>query len=206
MTDDDFEIDAKDKEQRSILWILLAINAVMFFIEFVAGMLAQSTGLIGDSLDMFADATVYVIALYAVGRSNLAKANAALMSGIFQIFLALIVLADVARRFIVGSDPQSAVMIAIGTLALAANLIALILIWNHREGEVHMRASWIFSQNDVIVNLGVILGGVLVTLLGSRFPDLVIGAMVAIVVFRGGVRITRDAKRERRNAHAAGAN
>ncbi len=205
MTDDDFEIDAKDKEQRSILWILLAINAVMFFIEFVAGMLAQSTGLIGDSLDMFADATVYAIALYAVGRSNLAKANAALMSGIFQIFLALIVLADVARRFIFGSDPQSAVMIAIGTLALAANLIALILIWNHREGEVHMRASWIFSQNDVIVNLGVILGGVLVTLLGSRFPDLVIGAMVAIVVFRGGVRITRDAKRERRNAHVAGA-
>jgi Co/Zn/Cd efflux system component len=205
MTDDDFEIEAKDKEQRAILWVLLAINAAMFLVELSAGVFAQSTGLIADSLDMFADATVYAISLFAVGRSNLAKANAALMSGILQILLALLVLIDVARRFIFGSDPLSAVMIAVGILALAANVIALILIRNYREGEVHMRASWIFSQNDVIVNLGVILGGVLVALMGSRFPDLVIGALVAIVVFRGGVRIIRDAKGERRNAQVAGA-
>ena len=205
MTGDDLEIDAKNKDQRSILWILLAINTVMFFAEFSAGVLAQSTGLIGDSLDMFADATVYGIALYAVGRSDVAKANAALMSGIFQILLALLVLTDVARRFFVGSDPLSIVMIAVGTLALTANLISMIIIRSHRQGEVHMRASWIFSQNDVIVNLGVILGGVLVATLDSRLPDLIIGALVAFVVFRGGVAIIKDANREKRETHRAGA-
>lgn len=204
MTDNDFEIQAKDKQQRSILWTLLGINAAMFFIEFAAGLLAQSTGLIGDSLDMLADATVYAIALFAVGRSDLAKANAALTSGIFQILLALLVLSDVARRFIFGSDPLSVVMMSVGALALAANVAALIIIWRHREGEVHMRASWIFSQNDVIVNLGVIFGGVLVAALGSRFPDLVIGATVAVIVLRGGVRILKDASHERRKARAAG--
>lgn len=204
MTDNDFEIQAKDKQQRSILWTLLGINAAMFFIEFAAGLLAQSTGLIGDSLDMLADATVYAIALFAVGRSDLAKANAALTSGIFQILLALLVLSDVARRFIFGSDPLSVVMMSVGALALAANVAALIIIWRHREGEVHMRASWIFSQNDVIVNLGVIFGGVLVATLGSRFPDLVIGATVAVIVLRGGVRILKDASHERRKARAAG--
>ena len=201
---DDLEIDAKDKKQRSTLWILLSINAVMFFVEFSAGVLAQSNGLIGDSLDMFADATVYAIALYAVGRSSLAKANAALISGISQILLAVLVLTDVARRFIVGSDPLSVVMIAVGTLALVANVISMIIIWSHRKGEVHMRASWIFSQNDVIVNLGVILGGVLVATLGSRLPDLIIGAFVAVVVFRGGLGIIREAKIEKRKAHTAG--
>ena len=205
MIDDELEIDAKDKAQRSVLWILLAINAFMFFVEFSAGVLAQSTGLIGDSLDMFADATVYAIALLAVGRSNLVKANAAMLSGIFQILLALLVLTDVARRFVVGSDPLSIVMIAVGALALAANVTALLIIRSHREGEVHMRASWIFSQNDVIVNLGVILGGVLVAIVGSRLPDLIIGAVVATLVFRGGVRIVRDANIERQNADAAGA-
>ena len=111
---EDFDIEAKHREQRSILLVLLAINAVLFFVELLAGVLAQSTGLIGDSLDVFADASVYAIALFAVGRSDLAKANTALMSGILQILLALLVLADVARRFLFGSDPLSGVLIAIG--------------------------------------------------------------------------------------------
>ena len=162
MADDERAVVGKDEAQRAILWILLAINAGMFLVELLAGVLAQSTGLIGDSLDMFADAAVYAISLFAVGRSLRVKASAALLSGILQVLLALVVLVDVGRRFLFGSDPLSAVMIIVGTLALAANTAALLIIQGHREGEVHMRASWIFTQNDVIVNLGIILGGVLV--------------------------------------------
>ncbi len=199
MSDDDLELDLRDQAQRRLLWILLLINAVMFVVESTAGVIAQSTGLTGDSLDMFADATVYAIALYAVGRSQLAKANAALGSGVFQILLSGLVLGDVLRRFVFGSEPQSTVMIAVGLLALVANVTALVLIWGQREGEVHMRASWIFSQNDVVVNLGVISGGLLVALFGSRLPDLVIGAVVAFFVLRGGLRIVRDARQERQD-------
>jgi Co/Zn/Cd efflux system component len=204
MDDYDLELEITERTQSSILWALLLINAGMFVIELSAGLFAQSTGLIGDSLDMFADAVVYGVALYAVRRSLLAKANAAMLSGAFQILLAFVVLADVARRFIVGSDPNYVVMIAVGAMALAANVASLIIIWGHREGEVHMRASFIFSQNDVIVNLGVILGGVLVWALSSRLPDLIIGGVVSLAVLRGGLLIVRDAADERRKVLAGG--
>ncbi len=200
MEETELELDITENTQRSILWTLLLINAVMFVIEMSAGLIAQSSGLIGDSLDMFADAVVYGVGLYAVGRSLLIKANAAMLSGAFQIVLAFLVFADVVRRFIVGSDPNYAVMIAVGALALVANIASLIIIWGQRKGEVHMRASFIFSQNDVIVNLGVILGGVLVWALGSRFPDLIAGGIVSLAVLIGGLRIVRDATSERRKA------
>lgn len=203
MEDNELELEITDRTQSSILWTLLLINAVMFVIELAAGLISESTGLIGDSLDMFADAIVYGVALYAVRRSLMAKANAAILSGAFQIMLALLVFADVLRRFIAGSEPHFGAMIAIGALALAANVACLLIIWNQRKGEVHMRASFIFSQNDVIVNAGVILGGVLVWVLDSRFPDLIIGAIVSIMVLRGGVRIIQDATAERKKALAS---
>ena len=202
MDEDGLELEITDQTQSRILWTLLLINAVMFVIELSAGLFAQSTGLIGDSLDMFADAVVYGVALYAVGRSLLAKANAAMLSGVFQITLAFLVLADVIRRFIMGSDPLYGAMIAVGALALVANSACLLIIWGQREGEVHMRASFIFSQNDVIVNVGVILGGIFVWALNSRFPDLIIGGIVSFMVLRGGLRIVRDARDERWKALA----
>ncbi|MDX1578341.1 MAG: cation transporter [Gemmatimonadota bacterium] len=186
-----------------MLRALLVINAAMFVVEAVGGWLGESTGLLGDSIDMLADAGVYAISLYAVGRSERAKSGAALGSGIFQMALAGFVLAEVVRRALVGSEPVSVLMMTVGGLALAANVTCLKLISRYRKGEVHMRASWVFSRNDVLVNLGVIAGGGLVALTGSRIPDLVIGAFVSLAVFRGGVRIVRDATSERRS-HARG--
>ncbi|BAU44907.1 cation transporter [Leptolyngbya sp. O-77] len=186
------DVKAANAAQRKTLGWLLAVNALMFALELVTGLLAGSTALVADSLDMFADATVYSIALYAVGRSPAAKKRAAGLSGLFQIGLALLVLADVVRRFVLGSDPEPTWMVGIGLLALAANVACLLLIAKHRQGEVHMRASWIFSKNDVIANLGVIAAGFLVSMTGSRLPDLVIGLIVAAIVLRGGIAILRD--------------
>ncbi|WP_421654331.1 cation transporter [Leptothermofonsia sp. ETS-13] len=186
------DVKADNAAQRKTLGWLLAINASMFVLEFGTGLLAGSTALVADSLDMFADATVYSIALYAVGRSTAAKKRAAGLSGLFQVGLALLVLADVVRRFVLGSDPEPTWMVGIGLLALAANTVCLLLIAKHRQGEIHMRASWIFSKNDVIANLGVIAAGFLVSFTGSRLPDLVIGLIVAAIVLRGGIAILRD--------------
>ncbi len=190
------EIEIKNGEQRRVLIWLLAINGVMFVAEMIAGVMADSTALIADSLDMLADATVYAIGLYAVGRSLLVKAKAAQISGIFQVVLGLGVLFDIARRAIIGSEPESMMMIAVGGVALIANTICLVLIYQHREDEVHMRASWIFSKNDVIANLGVIVGGLLVAYTGSSYPDLVIGLVIAAIVVHGGLAIYKDASAE----------
>jgi len=117
---------------------------------------------------MFADAVVYGIGLYVVGRAAKDKAKAALVSGYFQSVLGLLILIDIIRRVIQGSEPVSELIMIMGLIALCANLICLALIHKHKDGEVHMRASWIFSANDVIANLGVIIGGALVWWLDSR--------------------------------------
>jgi cation diffusion facilitator family transporter len=194
MSDCGCQVEAKNGAQRKILRVLLAINAVMFVVEAIAGTLAQSTAIVADSLDMLADAAVYGISLYAIGRSPLQKVRAASFSGIFQMTLAGLVLFDVIRRFIFGSDPESALMVGIGLLALIANIYCFSLIAKQRHGEVHMRASWIFSRNDVIANLSAIAAGLLVNLFDSRFPDLIIGLAIAFLVMWGGFEIIRDAR------------
>lgn len=174
-------------EARTLRW-LLAINAVMFFVELGAGWLAQSTGLIADSLDMFADATVYGLALYAVGHAG-RQLGAARLSGWLQLLLALGALAEVLRRWLTGSAPEPLPMMGIALLALAANLACMAMLAKHRGGGAHMKASWIFSTNDVLANLGVILAGALVAWTGSNLPDLVIGTLIGLLVLNGARRI-----------------
>jgi cation diffusion facilitator family transporter len=191
------ELEEAAELEHKTLWTLLAINGVMFLIEAVAGWWGESTGLLADSLDMLADASVYGIALYAVGRSRRLQTSAATASGVLQIALGLGVLVEVVRRFLYSSDPVSMLMMVVGAIALAANVSCLMLIAKHREGGIHMRASWIFSTNDVIVNVGVIISGGLVMYLGNCLPDLIIGAVISAVVLRGGVQILREANEAR---------
>lgn len=190
-------MEARNRQERETLRLVLGINAFMFVFEMILGLLAQSTGLIADSLDMFADASVYAISLYAVGKSGDLKIRSARLSGFAQIFLALLVLVDVLRRFILGSDPIGILMMGVGFIALLANTACLFLVAKHRGSGVHMRASWIFSRNDVIANAGVILSGGLVWALGSRYPDLVIGLAITIVVLRGGLQILKEAEEQK---------
>jgi len=190
------DIEIKDKSESRVLLTLLAINGFMFFVEFSIGWWAQSTALIADALDMLADAMVYAVGLYAVGKAMSIKLRAATISGWLQIILGLLVLADILRRFIYGSEPVSTLMMGVGFIALIANVTCLVLISKHRNGEVHMRASWIFSKNDVIANIGVIVAGGLVALTDSRLPDLIIGLIVAMVVMRGGFKIIADTRLE----------
>lgn len=182
---------AGDRDESRVLWVLLSINAFMFFVEIIAGWLAESTGLIADSLDMFADAGVYGLSLYAVGRAPFLKVRAAHMSGWFQFALAVGALMEVVRRFVFGSDPQPPFMVSVAAVALVANVSCLMLLARHRHGGAHMKASWIFSTNDVIANLCVIAAGVLVSVSGSRVPDLIVGSVIGGVVLSGAIRILK---------------
>jgi len=196
MSDCGCEVELKDNQQKTVLYWLLAINASMFVFEIGFGWLSESTALIADSLDMLADAIVYAIALYAVGKSIQHKANAALVSGYFQLGLGVLILMDIARRLYGESEPHSWFMIGVGMVALVANVICLILIRKHNNDEVHMRASWIFSANDVIANLGVVIAGILVMVLKQRWPDIVIGSIISMLILQGAYRILSDAKQE----------
>lgn len=177
--------------EKRTLYLLLVINGAMFAAEFGAGLIAASAGLIADALDMLADALVYGVALWAVGRAPSAKLRAAHLSGWLQLALAAWALLEVARRFIFGSEPEPAYMMTVAFAALLANVACLWLVSGQRHRGAHMKASWIFSSNDVIASAGVIAAGAFVAWTGSRIPDLVVGALIAAVVVSGALRILR---------------
>jgi Co/Zn/Cd efflux system component len=150
---------------------------------------------VADSLDMLADALVYGLSLFAVGKAVQYKKRVARVSGYFQLFLAVFGLVEVLRRVLGGGEePGFGLMIGISLLALAGNAASLLVLQRANSEEAHMKASWIFTTNDVLVNLGVIVAGVLVFLTGSRLPDLVVGGIVFCLVAYGAYRILKLAR------------
>ncbi len=184
----------KANYERRTLLALLAVNGIMFLIELAVSYVAESTALLADSLDNLADASVYALSLLVVAKSRSRQVKAARISGWLQVLLGLGVLLEAIRRVFWGSAPLSELIILMGAIALVANLGCLILIARHRQGGPHMRASWMFSANDVIANVGIILSGVLVAWLDSHYPDLIIGVIIAAVVMRGGFIILQEAR------------
>ena len=187
-------VNAQDKEQRTLLWTVLLLNGAMFLVEFIAGWLAQSSGLMADSLDMLSDAMVYMVSLYAVGKAIQYKAKAALLNGSLQLFLAALILLDVVQRLVFGSEPQTQVMLWISLLALAVNLFCFILLSRYRSGDINMRASWICSRNDMIANVGVMISAGLVIWLDSAIPDLVIAIIIALVIVQSSLKIVKESR------------
>ncbi len=178
--------------QRRVLIIVLIINLVFFLIEFITGLVSNSMGLVADSLDMLADAFVYGISLLAVGASLIRKKQVAGIAGYFQLALAVIGIIEVVRRFVgLSLLPDFAAMIVVSIFALVANGFCLFLLQKSRSQEVHIQASMIFTSNDVIINLGVILAGLLVFWTGSKIPDLIIGIIVFVLVIYGARRILK---------------
>jgi len=182
-----------NRQQRHILWSVLAINFAFFLIEMGTGLISRSMGLVADSLDMLADSFVYGLSLIAVGGSIIRKKRIAKLAGYFQISLAVIGFAEVLRRFIgAGQLPDFTTMIVVSILALMANAVCLYLLQRSKgREEAHMKASMIFTSNDIIINTGVIAAGLLVNWLNSGAPDLIIGTIVFALVIRGALRILK---------------
>lgn len=190
----DFEV-ADESSDKNILWKVLLINFSFFLIEMIFGLIGNSMGLVADSLDMLADTFVYSLSLYAIAGSLLIKKRVAFTSGILQFLLAFLGIIEVIRRFIDDVEmPDYSLMIIVSIFALLANFLSFVLLNRSRSKEVHIKASMIFTSNDIIANIGVIFAGILVLFLNSKIPDLVIGSIVFILVFSGAVRIIKLAK------------
>lgn len=186
----------ENTNQKKLLWTVLAINFAFFVIEMATGLISKSMGLVADSLDMLADSFVYGISLFAVGGTLIRKKRIAKLAGYFQITLAVIGFIEVLRRFF-GAEklPDFTTMIIVSILALIANGICLYLLQKSKsKEEAHMKASMIFTSNDVIINLGVITAGLLVNWLNSSKPDLIIGTIVFVLVVQGAFRILKVSK------------
>jgi hypothetical protein len=181
--------------EKKLLWTVLLINFTFFIIELITGFISGSMGLVADSLDMLADAIVYSLSLYAVGHVVSKKKRVAQISGYFQLILAVFGFIEVIRRFLgLEGVPGFQMMVVISFFALIGNALCLYLLQKSKSKEAHMQASMIFTSNDVIVNIGVIIAGALVYFTHSKYPDLIIGTIVFFLVAKGAFRILKLSK------------
>jgi cation diffusion facilitator family transporter len=186
--------------QGRVLWAVLVINAAMFMIEAVGGFVAGSTSLMADSLDMFGDASVYALTLWVLHRGPVWRSRAALVKGAIMALFGVGVLVEAVIRFSSGAVPAAHAMGAIGTLALAANVTCLVLLFRHRGDDLNLRSTWICSRNDIIANVGVLAAAGAVGFLGASWPDLLVGSLIALLFLRSAISVTGDSVKELRAA------
>ena len=191
---------ARQADQRRVLVIVLAINSVMFVLEFGAGVIAGSAALMADASDMLGDALVYAVSLYALARSDRWKAGAAMLKGVVILALGIGIAVNVVLKIRSGVPPSSTLMLGFGALALVANLVCFRLLTRFRHQDVNMASTWECSRNDLINNTGVILAAGLVWWLASPWPDIVIGSLMALVFLRSAFRVMREAAPQLRAA------
>lgn len=180
---------ARRAETRKVLIAVLAINSVMFFVEFGAGIVASSAALMADSLDMLGDALVYMVSLYALDRSARWQAGTALFKGAFILALGLGVVVQIALKILYGVPPSSQLMLIFGSLALVANLYCLRLLWSFRADNVNLSSTFECSRNDVLANLGVIVAAGGVAWFQSPWPDIAVAIAIAGLFLRSAGRV-----------------
>lgn len=189
------EISPIPERQRRVLLVVLWINAVMFLVELVAGLMAHSTALLSDSVDMLGDAIVYGFSLYVIAKGAVWQARAALLKGaIMAVFGAGIVI-EIVLKLLRGLTPSADVMWTVGLVALAANASVLVFLRRWRADDINMRSAWLCSRNDVIANTGVLLAAGGVVLTGSAWPDVAMGLLIAAMFGTSAIDVIRDARR-----------
>ena len=191
---------AKQADQRRVLVTVLVINAVMFVLEFGAGIMAGSTALMADATDMLGDALVYGVSIYAIARSTRWKAGAAMFKGVFILALGVGIVLNVIAKVQSGTPPSSTLMLIFGGLALVANTACLRLLWGFRSHDVNMASTFECSRNDVASNVGVLIAAGAVALFDSPWPDIIIGSAIALVFLRSSLRVIANAAPQLRTA------
>lgn len=190
------------ERQRATLRLVLILNAAMFVVEFISGVLAGSVALLADSLDMLGDALVYAFSLYVVSRGSVWKARAAVAKAVVMGLFGMFVLGQVVYKLIWPQLPVFEAMGAVGALALAVNGACFALLWSHRAEDINMRSVWICSRNDLIANTLVLIAALAVWMAASPWPDIVVGMLICAVFFRSAYLVSREARAELRIGHA----
>jgi cation diffusion facilitator family transporter len=180
-------------QQRRVLHVVLWINLAMFLIELVAGLIAHSTALLADSVDMLGDAIVYGFSLYVIGRAPVWQARAALLKGIIMAVFGVGIVAEVVAKLVRGLRPEAEIMWTVALVAVVANASVLAFLWRHRADDINVRSVWLCSRNDVIGNGGVLLAALGVSLTGAAWPDILVGLAIAALFGASAVSVIREA-------------
>jgi Co/Zn/Cd efflux system component len=188
----------QDDAYRRVLWMVLAINAAMFAVEVIAGLVAGSAALQADALDFLGDAANCAISLLVVGMALRYRASAALAKGATMAAFGLWVIATAVWHAVHGTLPSALTMGTVGGAALVANVASFGLLWAYRHGDANMRSAWICTRNDVLGNLAVLLAALGVFGTGAGWPDIIVAAIMALLAIQGAALVIRQASAELR--------
>jgi Co/Zn/Cd efflux system component len=189
------EIHPVHERQARVLRLVLAVNATMFVVELLAGLLAHSTALLADAADMLGDAIVYGFSLFVIARRPAWQTRAVLLKGGIMAAFGVGILVEVGTKLARGVIPSAGVMSGVGLLALVANASMLFLLWRHRADDLNMRSVWLCSRNDVTANVGVLVAALGVGLTGSAWPDVAVGLLIAGLFVTSAAAVIRAALR-----------
>jgi cation diffusion facilitator family transporter len=186
------ELSVLRRSHKTILIVVLVINAILFIVEAGAGLLANSTALLADSLDMLGDSLVYGFSLYVLWRSAAWKAKAALLKGTIMAVFGAGVLLEVINKIISGIVPSAETMGIIGALVLLGNGICFLVLFRYRADDLNMRSTWLCSRNDIIANLSVLVAAIGVKVFAASWPDILVGAAIAALFLRSAFTVLRE--------------
>jgi cation diffusion facilitator family transporter len=192
------EIEKLRADHKKVLMVVLAINVTLFIVEVIAGLLAHSTALLADSLDMLGDSLVYGFSLYVLWRSAEWKALAAILKGGIMTVFGLGVLGEAVYKTVAGVVPSAETMGMIGFLVLLGNGICFFLLFRHRSDDLNMRSTWLCSRNDIIANLAVLAAAGGVAFFRSPWPDLLVGGAIALLFLRTAWTVLNESIHEYR--------
>lgn len=185
------------------LWIVVVLNAGYGVIEIVGGFLAGSQSVKADALDFIGDGVISFLGLIAVGWGLAARAKAALLQGIFLGILGAGVLVATAYRVVVQHEPEAQLMGILALVGLVVNVMAALVLLPHRHGDANVRAVWLFSRNDAIGNVAVVIAALLVAWTQTPWPDLVVAVVIAALFLQSSFAIIRDARNDLSKAPSA---
>lgn len=194
----DAKFDGVSDDYKRRLWIVIALNATMFFLEMTAGHLAKSQALQADALDFAGDALTYGLSLAVIGASLRARTNAALFKGVTLLLMGLWVLGSTVYRVFYVGVPTAEIMGIVGFLALLTNLASVFLLVRYKDGDANVRSVWLCSRNDAIGNVAVLFAALGVWGTTSAWPDLIVAAIMAVLFLSSAFQIVRQALAERR--------
>jgi Co/Zn/Cd efflux system component len=133
-----------------------------------------------------------------IGAAIQIRAGAAVLKALSLTAMALWVLGSTAYHVLILGVPRAEVMGVIGILALAANAASVLILVRYKDGDANVRSVWLCSRNDAIGNVAVMVAALAVWATATKWPDLLVAAIMAALFLNSSSAILRQSFREMR--------
>ncbi len=192
-----------DQQLRRTVILVAALNLAYFGVEFAVGLAIGSVSLFADSVDFLEDASVNLLIAVALGWGARSRARLGMVLALILLAPAIAGLWTAWQKLMTLAPPAALPLTLTGLGALAVNLSCALMLARFRNHSGSLtRAAFLSARNDVIANIAIIAAGAVTAYLWrSAWPDLIVGAGIAIMNADAAREVWEAAHEEHRAAH-----